>query len=76
MLLTKVVALDTFINPNFNIKNLRPVQVYFCGATHFCGDPQETGIGFDFQKFSKCSDFYFFNAGRSEIKNKGQFEKF
>ena len=24
MLLTKVVALETFINPNFNIKNLRP----------------------------------------------------
>ena len=24
MLLTKVVALEMFINPNFNIKNLRP----------------------------------------------------
>ena len=76
MLITKAVALDTFINPNFNIKNLRPVQVYFCGPTHFWEDPQRTSIGFDFQKFSKCSDFYFFNAGRSEIKNKGQFEKF
>ena len=76
MLLSKVVALETFINPNFNIKNLRPVQVYFCGPPSLLEGPQETSIGFDFQKFSKCSDFYFFNAGRSEIKNKGQFEKF
>ena len=76
MLLTKVVALDTFINPNFNIKNIRPVQVYFCGPPSLFGDPQEPSVGFDFQKISKCSDSNFFNAGRSEIKNKGQFEKF
>ena len=31
MLLTKVVALDTFINQNFNMKNIWPVQVYSWG---------------------------------------------
>ena len=35
MLLTKVVALETFINPNFNIKNLRPVQADFWGPPLF-----------------------------------------